>query len=120
MTKLFGDPLELDEERCWREWRQKGSSLTKVAKKLESEGFISQRTGKRFSSTSILHAAWRFAVNNPDEAYEIEMYHQQTMGAVFTEDEWKRALVQGAKFVYAQSQKKLSRFIAQRGLQAYV
>jgi hypothetical protein len=120
MTTLFSRNAELDEKECWYRWMRFGSSLQKVSRELEAEGIISQRTEKRYSATAILHAAWRYAMKNPDDAYAVARYFKESMGEIYTEDDWKRDLVKGADLVFQRDKEKVGTYIAQMGLQAYV
>lgn len=119
MSTLFARNLELNEEYCWTNWRKVGSSLSKVAKQLEADGKVSLRTGKRYSSTAILHAAWRYALKNPDKAYETAKYMQDAVGQPYSQDDWKRDLIQGAGLVFFKDEEKVRKFIIQHGLQQY-
>ena len=119
MTSLFPRETYLDGERCWREWHKVGSSLKKVAKLLEVDGGVNPQTARKFTPTAIRHAAWRWALENTEKAYEVAKFRSETEGRFLDEETWKKALAEGARFRYNQSPKQYAKYIREHGLQEY-
>ena len=122
MSTMFPRKSPIDGERCWKQWFQPGSSLSKVSKSLAEEGVISPRTQKPYTIMSIKYWAWKWALKeeNYHEAYDYVRQRFASEGRIFGEDEWKRSLVENARWVFQYSEKKLSEFIEKRGFQNYV
>lgn len=121
MSTLFPSNSKLDEKRCWEMWWSDNGSLKGVAKQLEDEGIVSSRTMKRYTPSAIRHAAWRWALRKENQAkayLDVNRKFAQS-GRFLTEEEWKKVLVESAKFVWAMTPKKIDKFIAQNGLQQY-
>lgn len=70
---------------------------------------------------SIKYWAWKWALmeENYDEAFDYVRQRFATEGRIFTEDEWRRSLVENAKWVFQYSPIKINEFIEKRGLQNY-
>lgn len=121
VSTLFPRQSSLDSKRCWKLWWRDGHSLGKASIQLESEGTISPYTGKRYTPTAIRYQAWLWALKeeNHQEAYEDVREGLSKKGRVFTQEEWKRVMVENARFVWGQTPKNVEKFIKQFHLEEY-
>ena len=120
MSTLFPYTRQLDGKKCWKMWWAEGGSLAQTSKDLfELEGVSSNRTGKKFSSMAVRYAAWLWALDNLDEAYQDVKFKLSKLGRILSEEEWKKAVAEAIRSVYSQSPDKGKRIIAQHGLQKY-
>lgn len=122
MSTLFPKQTGIDSKRCWELWWKEGLSLEKSAIKLEGEGVISPYTKKRFTPTAIRYGAWKWALQaeNQKEAYEdVRKTLAEKQGRIISEDEWKRIMVENARFVWYQTPQKVDQFIKQFHLEEY-
>ena len=121
VSTLFPRQTSLDGQRCWNLWWKEVGSLDKASKKLESDGFISPYTGKRFTPTAIRYNAWMWALKaeNQQAAYGDVREALATKGRVLSIEEWKRIMVENARFVWGQTPKNVEKFIRQFHLEEY-
>ncbi len=112
----------LDGETCWRMWWSlpKRTSLKKVGIKLAEHGVVSPVTGKPYTPSNVRYQAWKWALSNQEEAYQILRQHFAQKGRIIGSEEWKRIMVDNAKFVFQMTPKNLTKFIARYNLQAYL
>jgi len=121
MSTLFPVTGKLDEKRCWDMWWSDEGSLNGVARQLENEGIVSQRTMKRYTPSAIRHAAWRWALRKENQAQAYSDINRKfsRSGRFLSEEDWKKVLVESARFVWAMTPRKAEKFIVQNGLQRY-
>lgn len=115
MATLFEFITELDEKRCWDEWIKPGGSLIKVSKQLEAEGIVSKKTQRAFTPAAIRHAAWRFAVNNEEYAFEKAKFMKDTLGESYSDEDWRKDLKKAIEYLWYQSPIKRKRELRKRG-----
>ena len=116
MTTGLGVISILDPERCWREWIRLGS-LHKVQNKFEDEGLRNPRTLRVPTISAIEKAAYRWALENLEEAKKDLEYAWNQIGEVLTEERWQEFLVDKAKLAYFVQPKKIERFLEQHQLE---
>jgi len=124
MSTLFPDAefTNLDGEQCWRGWWSlpKRTSLRKLAKRFAEEGILSPKTGKAYNPMTVRYHAWKWAIDHQDEAYEILRFHWAKQGRIIDQEQWKKILVENARYVYTMTPKNFDKFIARYNLQAYL
>jgi len=76
-------------------WLKLGS-LEKVSLHLESQGKVSQKTGKKYGSVTLSRYAWRYVLANPEEAYQLVIEN----GDNIPPDYWEQLLVRRAYTQY--------------------
>jgi hypothetical protein len=100
----------LDEEECFRLWTGLGT-IDKAAKHLESEGYVHPDTGKRFTDFAIWVAAYRYILDNVEEAWEYFHEDDPTM----TREEFEEHLVRKAATVYKSSRTRYVSWLREHG-----
>lgn len=100
-------------EEILRMWFQLGS-IGKVIEVFTIQGKMNEVTGKPFSREGLTASAYRYVLNNVDEARELFIQNAQMHGQEFNEDEFKRMLVHRAnQYLYSKGREK---FFKEHGL----
>lgn len=108
----------LDPERCWKEWIRLGS-LSKVRDLFYDEGLRNPRTTRVPTLSAIEKAAYRWALENQEEA-KIDLKHAwSTEGEILTDEDWRKFLADKANLAYFVQPRKARRFIERHGLEEY-
>lgn len=108
----------LDTKRCWKDWMRLGS-LNKVQESLEKEGLINQETMRPPTPAGIEKAAFRWALENQNEARKDLEYAWHEIGMVLTDKDWKQFLTDKAKLTYYATPIKLQNFLVLHKLSQY-
>lgn len=121
MSILFPRQSVIDGKRCWDMWWKEGLSLKKVSEKLETEGVVSPYTNRKFTPTAIRYAAWKWALDaeNQQAAYQDVRQRIAAKGRIITDEDWKKIMVESARFIWGQTPKKVDQFVSYFGLQKY-
>lgn len=105
----------LDPKRCWKEWIRLGS-LNKVRNLFQDEGLRNPRTLRVPTISAIEKAAFRWALENLEEAKTDTTYAWQTEGIMMTEEMWREFLVDKARLAYFVQPRKTQRFLEENQL----
>ena len=119
MTRLFRARNLLDEKFCWKEWQKPKGSLLKVITDLNSQGKLNPDTGRPFTPSGIQKAAFRWALDNIEEARRDVEYKLNTDGRTLSERAWKEFLYDMTKLACQTEPRKFERYVAKLGLQGY-
>lgn len=105
----------LDPKRCWKEWIRLGS-LNKVRNLLNDEGLRNPKTMRVPTISAIEKAAFRWALENLEEAKEDTTYAWQTEGIMMTEEMWKEFLADKARLAYFVQPRRVQSFLEEHNL----
>lgn len=105
----------LDPKRCWKEWIRLGS-LNRVRGLFHDEGLRNPRTLRVPTISAIEKAAFRWALENQEEAKKDATYAWQTEGIVMTEKMWREFLEEKARLAYFVQPRKIQRFLEEHQL----
>lgn len=105
----------LDPKRCWKEWIRLGS-LNKVRNLLEKEGLRNPRTLRVPTISAIEKAAFRWALENLEEAKSDTTYAWKTEGIMMTEEMWKEFLADKARLAYFVQPRRKKNFLEENQL----
>lgn len=105
----------LDPKRCWKEWIRLGS-LNKVKRLFEDEGLRNPRTLRVPTVSAIEKAAYRWALENMDEAKQDMTYAWKTEGVMMTEEMWTDFLVKKAHLAYFVQPRRIQNFLEENQL----
>jgi len=108
----------LDPERCWKEWIRLGS-LTKVQNLFDLEGLRNPRTLRVPTLSAIEKAAYRWALENQEEARRDLEFAWASEGEVLTEERWIGFLVDKTKLAYFVQPRKIERYLEKHDLLQY-
>lgn len=86
-------------------WLKLGS-LDKVSLYLEKQDVLSIKTHTRYSSVTLSRYAWRYILDNPEEAYQ-EMIKS---GTEISPEYWEQLLVRRAYAIYVNVNKNRQKF----------
>lgn len=106
----------LDPERCWKLWIELGS-LNKVKDQFAIEGLINPITMKPPTISAIEKAAYRWALENQEEARQDLSYSWGRVGEPLTDERWHEFLVSSAELAYFVQPAKIKRFIEENELE---
>jgi hypothetical protein len=105
----------LDEKLCFQLWAQLGS-IGKVQSHLKLAGIINPNTTKEFSHMAIWNAAFRWVLENMDEARQIF----KDAGSDLNDVQWDEWLIEKAMYVYGASSKgRFMRWIRRMEFEKY-
>lgn len=92
----------LDGEQLFRRYWSMGvnRSINKLQKELAQEGVTSSQNGKTPIKMTIWKAMWRWAVDNPDEAYQIVLAGLRDSGDYVTPEQWEREVLEKRATAY--------------------
>lgn len=110
MTTGLGVASILDPRQCWKDWIRLGS-LAKIRDELQDKGVINQRTMKPPTISAIQKAAYRWALENQDEARKDLRYAWSEVGRVLTDADWRDFLADKARLAYFVQPRKLESFL---------
>lgn len=105
----------LDPKRCWKEWIRLGS-LNKVRNLLNDEGLRNPKTLRVPTISAIEKAAFRWALENLEEAKRDTTYAWQTEGIMMTEEMWREFLANKARLAYFVQPRRVQSFLEEHNL----
>lgn len=105
----------LDPERCWREWIALGS-LTKVMNLFEQEGLRNPQTQRVPTISAIEKAAYRWMLENLDEARRGLEFAWSSEGVILTDEKWNEFVIEKARLAYFVQPRKFERYLEQHNL----
>lgn len=101
----------LDGQRCFELWVITGS-LYKTQKILQDEGVFNPKTERIPTVMGIWNAAWRWGLENKDEAKKMVADVYRANGEILSDEEWKEMLDDKAMYLY--SKKKYNQFVDEK------
>lgn len=105
----------LDPRRCWKEWIRLGS-LNKVRNLFEGEGLRNPATMRVPTISAIEKAAYRWAMDNQEEAKQDLSYAWQSEGVMMTEEMWRDFLIKKSTLAYFVQPRRIQLFLEQNEL----
>ena len=83
--------VNLDRKEIYSLWLKLGS-LEKISLYLENKGIINDKVNKPYGTVTLARYAWRYVLDNPDEAYQMVL----DGGTEINKDYWEQFLVRKA------------------------
>lgn len=105
----------LDPRRCWKLWIEEGS-LSKVRGIFADEGLINPNTLRPPTLSAIEKAAYRWALDNLDDARDDLEYAWNSVGKTLTEKDWRQFLSKKIRLAFFLQPRKIERYLVKHDL----
>ena len=96
---------ELESKKVFILWLQLGS-LVKVGSYLQKQGVFSEKTQTQYGSVTLSRCAWKYVLDNPEEAYQEVL----KSGSNVSPEYWEQLIVRRAYAIYVSIGKNRQKF----------
>jgi hypothetical protein len=96
---------ELESKKVFVLWLQLGS-LVKVGSHLQKQGVFSEKTQTQYGSVTLSRCAWKYVLDNPEEAYQEVL----KSGSNVSPEYWEQLIVRRAYAIYVSVGKNRQKF----------